>query len=185
MKTQYYVATSLDGFIADSQNSLDWLFQFGKGEGEGDSHSDSYTNFIRKVGAIAMGSTTYEWILTHQVNESTDHPQAWVYEQPTWVFTSRSLPIIEGADIQFVQGDVRPVYQAMMAAAGNKNIWLVGGGDLVGQFHDQGLLNEIVVSIAPITLGGRATLAPTCDRNTPTKTLILKGSWRGFCGAAL
>jgi dihydrofolate reductase len=122
MKTQYYVATSLDGFIADSQNSLDWLFQFGKGEGEGDSHSDSYTNFIRKVGAIAMGSTTYEWILTHQVNESTDHPQAWVYEQPTWVFTSRSLPIIEGADIQFVQEDVRPVYQAMMAAAGNKNI---------------------------------------------------------------
>lgn len=54
MKTEYYTAASLDGFIADSQHSLDWLFQFGEGEG------DSYSDFICEVGAIAMGSTTYE-----------------------------------------------------------------------------------------------------------------------------
>lgn len=168
MKTQYYVAASLDGFIADSQNSLDWLFQFGKGEG------DSYANFIREVGAIAMGSTTYEWILTHQVNENTDHSQSWVYEQPTWVFTSRSLPIIEGADIQFVKGDVRPVHQAMITAAGNKNIWLIGGGDLVGQFYDHCLLNEIIVSIAPVTLGSGAPLLPRVITTPPLKLLSSK-----------
>jgi dihydrofolate reductase len=169
MKTQYYVATSLDGFIADSQNSLDWLFQFG-GDG-GDSHSNSYSDFISEVGAIAMGSTTYEWILTHQINESADHQKSWVYKQPTWVFTSRILPIIERANIQFVKEDVRPVHQAMMVAAGNKNIWLVGGGDLVGQFYDHGLLDEIIVSIAPVTLGSGAPLLPRTIKTPPLKLL--------------
>jgi dihydrofolate reductase len=177
MKIQYYVATSLDGFIADSQNSLDWLFQFGGPGDGGNGHSTSYSNFIREVGAIAMGSTTYEWILTHQIEESADHKQSWVYEQPTWVFTSqilpmiRTLPMIEGANIQFVKGDVRPVHRAMMAAAGNKNIWLVGGGDLVGQFYDHGLLNEIIVSIAPVTLGSGAPLLPRTITTPPLKLL--------------
>jgi dihydrofolate reductase len=154
MKTQYYTATSLDGFIADSQNSLDWLFQFGEAE------DGSYLNFIREVGAIAMGSTTYEWILNHHINEGADRPQAWAYEQPTWVFTSRILPAVKGADVRFVKGDVRSVHQEMMAVAGNRNIWLVGGGDLVGQFHDRGLLDEVIVSIASVTLGSGAPLLP-------------------------
>ncbi|MFN6497917.1 MAG: dihydrofolate reductase family protein, partial [Nostoc sp. DedQUE01] len=80
MKTQYYTATSLDGFIADEENSLSWLLQFGELE------DGSYSGFINQVGAIAMGSTTYEWILNHQINEQAEHQQGWVYEQPTWVF---------------------------------------------------------------------------------------------------
>jgi dihydrofolate reductase len=168
MKTQYYTATSLDGFIADSQNSLDWLFQFGEVQG------DSYANFISEVGAIAMGATTYEWILTHQVNESADRLQAWPYEQPTWIFTSRILPTIDGADIRFVKGDVRPVHQEMIVAAGNKNIWIVGGGDLVGQFYDRGLLNEIIVSIASVTLGSGAPLLPRTITTPPLRLLAAK-----------
>lgn len=82
MKTQYYTATSLDGFIADSHNSLDWLFQFGEVTG------DSYSNLIREVGTIAMGSTTYESILAHHINKDAEHPQAWLDEQPTWVFST-------------------------------------------------------------------------------------------------
>jgi dihydrofolate reductase len=165
MKTQYYTATSLDGFIADAQHSLDWLFQFGEDGGE------SYTNFMGKVGAIAMGSTTYEWILTHDIYKDAAHPKPWPYEQPTWVFSSRKLPVIEGADIHFVQGDVCPVHQAMAEVAGDKNIWLVGGGDLVGQFHDQGLLNEIIVSIASVTLGSGAPLLPRRITTPPLKLL--------------
>lgn len=165
MKTQYYTATSLDGFIADSHNSLDWLFQFGEATG------DSYSNFIREVGAIAMGSTTYEWILAHHINKNADRPQAWLYEQPTWVFSSRILPAIDGADVRFVKGDVRPVHQEMLAAAGNKNIWLVGGGDLVGQFYDCGLLDEIIVSIASVTLGSGAPLLPRTIVTPPLKLL--------------
>ena len=65
-----------------------------------------------------------------------------------------------GVDVQFVRGDVRPVHEAMTAAAGGKNIWLVGGGELVGQFADAGLLDEIIAGVAPVTLGAGAPLLP-------------------------
>ncbi|MGH9457687.1 MAG: dihydrofolate reductase family protein [Thermoanaerobaculia bacterium] len=155
MKTQYYSATSLDGYIADERNSLDWLFQFETGlEGTG------YPEFIRDIGAIAMGSTTYEWVLDHHVYSDPANPKPWMYEQPSWVFTSRSLRTVPGADVRFARGDVRPVHAEMIAAAGGENVWIVGGGDLAGQFHDHGLLDEIIVQIAAVTLGRGAPLLP-------------------------
>jgi dihydrofolate reductase len=154
MKTQYYTASSLDGYIADARNSLDWLLQFGSVE------ETSYPAFIREIGAIAMGSTTYEWMLRHLVEPESGEPQPWPYEQPTWVFTSRALPSVAGADIRFVRGDVRPVHQEMVDAASGRNVWIVGGGELAGQFHDHGLLDELIVQVAPVTLGGGAPLFP-------------------------
>ena len=154
MKTQYYTATSLDGFLADRRNSLDWLMQFG------DEMTSDYPDFIANVGAIAMGSTTYQWMLDNHIREGTDEAQPWPYVQPAWVFTSRTLPVIAGADIRFARGNVGVVHQEMAAAAGDKNIWIVGGGELVGQFHDRGLLDEIIVTIASVTLGGGAPLLP-------------------------
>lgn len=154
MKTQYYTASSLDGYIADAQGSLDWLFQFG------DPEESSYPAFIRDVGAMAMGSTTYEWLLSNHIRPGTENAQPWPYEQPTWVFTNRSLPAIEGADIRFVRGDVGPVHEQMVDAAGGKNVWVVGGGELAGQFHDRGLLDELFVQIAAVTLGAGAPLLP-------------------------
>ena len=155
MKTQYYTATSIDGFIADMDHSLDWLFQFGH---EAEAADKSYSRFIAQVGAIAMGSTTYEWVLAHHDLEA--HPEEWPYEGPCWVFTSRDLPALEGADIRFVRGDVGPVHQEMVEAAAGRNLWVVGGGDLVGQFHDAGLLDELILFLAPVTLGGGAPLLP-------------------------
>jgi dihydrofolate reductase len=163
MKTQYYVASSLDGFIATPDNSLDWLLQLG------DLESTSYPTFIREVGAIAMGSTTYEWILRHQVRLDSPAPQPWAYEQPAWVFTSRSLPMVHGADIRFVRGDVRPVHRQMIAAAGRKNVWIVGGGELAGQFHDHGLLDELIVQVASVTLGSGASLLPRAITTPPLR----------------
>ena len=151
MSTQYYAASSLDGFIADPDHSLDWLFQFGSAE------DTSYPSFIREVGALAMGSRTYEWILAHP---ELSGAQPWPYEQPAWVFTSRSLAAVAGADIRFVSGDVRPVHRDMIASAGSKNVWVVGGGDLAGQFHDHGLLDEVIVQIVPVTLGAGSPLLP-------------------------
>jgi dihydrofolate reductase len=154
MKTQYYTATSLDGFLADRNNSLDWLMQFG------DEGTSDYPDFIKDVGALIMGSTTYQWMLDNHVRPGTDREQAWPYTQPTWVMTSRSLPKVRNADIRFARGDVRPVYGEMVAAASGKNLWIVGGGELVGQFHDHGLLDEIIVTIASVTLGAGAPLLP-------------------------
>lgn len=79
---------------------------------------------------------------------------------PCWVFTHRNLTPISEGDIRFTTDDVADVHTAMVAAAGGRDIWLVGGGDLVGQFADRDLLDEVIVSIAPITLGGGAPLLP-------------------------
>ena len=121
MKTQYYGASTLDGFIADENHSLDWLMQMG------DPVETSYPGFIRDVGALAMGAHTYEWVVRYLSQDDT--PQPWMYEQPTWVFTHRDLPVHPGADVRFVRGDVRPVHAEMAEVAGGKNVWVVGGGD--------------------------------------------------------
>ena len=136
MRTQYYTAASLDGFIATADDSLAWLFPLG------DINDTSYPEFIKGVGALAMGSSTYEWMLRHLIKPDSATPGKWPYEQPTWVFSHRQLPGIPNADLRFVQGDVRPVHAQMLEAAGGKGVWLVGGGELVGQFHDHGLLDE-------------------------------------------
>lgn len=153
-KTQYYAAASLDGFIATTDHSLDWLMQFGSLDGT------SYEGFIRDVGALAMGASTYEWLLRELVKSGTAQAEPWPYTQPAWVFTSRKLPVVEGADVRFVQGDVAPVHQQMRAAANGKNVWIVGGGELAGQFLDRGLLDELIVQVMPVTLGSGLPFLP-------------------------
>lgn len=171
-KVQYYTATSLDGFIADDKHSLDWLFQFQ------DSATDDYADFINDVGACCMGSHTFEWLLNHMQPEA-DSPQPWPYAQPIWVFTTRKLPQpFAGADIRFCSGDVSSVYHEMKAAANGKNVWVMGGGDLVGQFYDVGLLDELIVTIASVTLGSGMPLLPRAIVKPPMKlhTVIQYGS---------
>lgn len=157
MVTQYYTATTLDGFLSDENNSLDWLFEV-----EGDTeHSEDFGAFFSQVGAMAMGATTYQWVLDHE--KLLDEPEKWsTYfgDVPAWVFTHRDLPPIPGAPIRITSSDVAEVHAQMRAAAGGKNIWLMGGGDLVGQFADVGLLDEILLSVAPVTLGSGAPLLP-------------------------
>lgn len=154
MKTQYYTASSLDGFIATEDDSLDWLFPLG------DVNDTSYPSFIKEVGALAMGSSTYEWMLRHVVRPGTDEQAPWPYAQPTWVFSSRTLEAVPGASIRFAQGDVRPVHDQMKQAAAGGNLWIVGGGELVGQFYDAGLLDEVIVQVGSVTLGSGKPLLP-------------------------
>lgn len=158
-KTQYYTATSLDGFIADPDNSLDWLFEADRGSQGGTG--ERFSAFFADVGAMAMGATTYQWVLDHE--RLLDEPAKWpqMYgERSAWVFTHRDLPPIPGADIRFVAGDVQPVHSEMVEAAAGRNVWLAGGGELVGQFADAGLLDEIIAGVTPVTLGGGAPLLP-------------------------
>jgi dihydrofolate reductase len=174
MKTQYFTASSLDGFIADPHDSLDWLFPLGN------IQDTSYPTFFRDVGALAMGSATYEWMLRHIVGPHADHPQPWPYQQPTWVFTSRTLPAVPGADIRFARGDVRPVHQAMVEAASGQNVWIVGGGDLAGQFHENGLLDEIHVQIGSVTLGSGKPLLPRKITSPPLRLVSVRAVGTGF-----
>lgn len=151
-ETIYYTASTLDGFLADERDSLDWLFV----QDQDHDGPMGYTDFIAGIGAIAMGATTYEWIRDHLAQEG----EPWPYSMPTWVFTHRDLAPIEGADVRFVSGDPAPVHDAMRAAAGGRGIWVAGGGDLAAQFAEAGRLDRVLVSIAPVTLGRGRPLFP-------------------------
>lgn len=154
-RTVYYTATSLDGFIADPSHSLSWL------TADLDPQAPlGYEEFIANVGALAMGSSTYEWLLRELFADKPVEEWAWPYEMPGWVFTHRELTVVPGAPIEFASGDVRPVHAQMLEAAGGRNVWVCGGGDLAGQFADAGLLDEVFVQIAPVTLGAGMPLFP-------------------------
>ncbi len=144
--THYFTAASLDGFIATPEHSLDWLLS----QDHDPRGPMGYEIFLEQVGAMAMGASTYRWILDHH---------EWEYTVPAWVFTHRTFPPPTG-DIRFVQNDVVPVHREMLEAAGGRDVWLVGGGGLVGQFADHGLLDDVWVQYAPVTLGAGAPLLP-------------------------
>lgn len=174
MKTQFYTATSLDGFIATEDDSLDWLFQLGC------ANDTDYPAFIAGVGALAMGSATYEWILRHADKVAAETGSPWPYTQPAWIFSSRVLPSIAGVDIHFVKGDVRPTHADMRKAAGSKNIWIVGGGDLAGQFFDAGLLDELIVHVCSVTLGKGKPLFPRRVTGPPLRLVSVRQISSGF-----
>jgi dihydrofolate reductase len=91
------------------------------------------------------------------------HPEKWRDfhgDRPTFVFTTRDLPVPDGADIRFVRGAVTDALPAIRSAAGDGDIWIVGGGDLAGQFLDAGELDAIALSVAPVALDGGAPLLP-------------------------
>jgi dihydrofolate reductase len=107
-----------------------------------------------------MGATTYEWILDHEFGGKDRLEWRWPYAIPGWVFTHWELPVVPDAPIAFASGDVAPVHAEMVDAADARNVWIVGGGDLAGQFADVGLLDDVLVTIAPVTLGAGAPLLP-------------------------
>lgn len=157
MLTQYYTATTLDGYIADPDHSLDWLLDVPSPP----SLDERFERFLSQVGSLVMGASTYEWILDHE--NLLDDPAAWqrVYgARPTFVVTHRELPVVPGVDLRFVQGDARRWHARAVEAAGGGNVWMVGGGDLAGQLADVGLLDELVIGVAPATLGAGAPLLP-------------------------
>ncbi len=148
-------ATTINGWIADEDNSLAWLFAVDGGE-----HPDDGL-FPADAVVLVEGSTTYEWILAEQ--DILTHPEKWREfhgDKPTYVFTTRELPVPDGADIRFVSGAVSEALPRIREAAGDGDIWVVGGGDLAGQFLDAGALDEIALSVAPVALTGGAPVFP-------------------------
>ncbi|MGO2046177.1 Dihydrofolate reductase [Corynebacterium xerosis] len=154
----YYTATTLDGFLADEHDSLDWLLAQPLGSG---SLLD-YDSFSAGVGALVMGSTTYQWILDHPQEQFGD-ADAWPYDKPAFVFTHRDLaPAAETVTI--LAGAPAEHREQIEAAAGDGAVWVMGGGDLAAQFARDGMLDEVMVSIAPVTLGaGRPLLGGRFD----------------------
>ena len=131
-RTTFYTAMTLDGFLADDHDSLDWFFVQDQ-----DEHGPlNYDDFIKDIGA------------------------KWFYDMPVWVVSHREHRGVEGADIRFAQGDVAPLHDELVAAAGGKDVWVCGGGDLAAQFAEAGRLDDLIVYIAPVTLGAGRPLFP-------------------------
>lgn len=152
---RYYTATTLDGFLADDQDSLEWLLS----QPIDEDGPMNYQDFIGDIGALVMGATTYRWVVEHEVQQGNP----WPYEIPCFVFTHRgATPVTE--TVQIVEGGPQSLRSQLVEAAGGKDVWVVGGGDLAAQFAAAGMLDEIIVSIAPVALGsGRPLLGGRLD----------------------
>ena len=149
MKTVYYTASSLDGYIVDDQDSLDWLISrtidpeglFG------------YEAFGTTVGAVVMGAATYEWIAANQ-------PGDWMYDQPSWVLTHRPEIIAAAHPVQVYAGDVVELHPQLVSAAAGRDVWVMGGGEVAAQYAMAGLIDEVIVSYAPCSLGAGSPVLP-------------------------
>jgi dihydrofolate reductase len=157
IKTQYYCAASLDGYIAEADDSLAWLFEYeGSFEGAGAepgpmAEGGAYERFYEGVGALISGATTYEFILDHLAEDGD-----WPYQgKPYWVLSSRDQRVPEGeeVDVRLADAGVGDLHDEIMSAAGGRNLWIVGGGDVASQFADHGLLDELLVTVVPVVLG--------------------------------
>ncbi|OMH37081.1 dihydrofolate reductase family protein [Tersicoccus sp. Bi-70] len=156
----YYTAATLDGFLADDDHDLGWLLRLAPDPARTPPAFD-FATFFAGVGAMVMGGNTYRWVHRHE--DLAAHPERWtdVYgATPCWVFSSQGLAPVDGADIRAGHGPVADALPAIRAAAGERDVWLLGGGELVGQVDDAGALDEIRVSIAPVTLGAGKPLLP-------------------------
>lgn len=154
-RIRFDTATTFNGFIADEHHSLAWLFAV---PGSADAEKELPTP---EATVQAMGSSTYEWLLRE--SDMLAQPEKWAEffgETPVFVFTTRELPVPANADVRFVHGAVAELLPRLREAAGDGDIWVVGGGELVGQFLDAGALDEIALTIAPVALDAGKPLFP-------------------------
>jgi dihydrofolate reductase len=166
---RYYAAATLDGYIAESDDTLDWLLKY-EGhfeEADSDENQAGYDAFYEGIGALVMGSVTYEWVLAHG--------GGWPYPgKPTWVLSSRELDRQggEGVDVRVVDAEVPDLIDEMLAAAGERDLWIVGGGNVASQFANHGLLDRVEVTVVPVVLGEGK---PLFDRRLPGGPMQLLG----------
>ena len=151
----FNTATTLNGFLADDDDSLSWLFVVPGA----DAAEAAFAGFLAGIGALVMGSTTYEWILEHE--NLLEHPEKWFYRDiVSFVLSSRSLPVSREPTSASGGATSPGCGRSSPRQPEPADVWLVGGGDLVGQFADAGHLDEIRVSVAPVTLAAGKPLLP-------------------------
>ena len=161
-----YIAASLDGFIADSSESLDWL----TGPSDFELGEHHYDQFIKRIRTVVMGRTTYEWVVRSGA--------AWPYaEQRAIVVTSHPLPdppapIEMRSDIDALVAELR--------ALGDGDVWMLGGGRLQMAFLERGALDELEIYIASALLGGGYPLFPASGFKATPKLISAKALGAGM-----
>ena len=137
MRVTYYVATSLDGFIAREDGDVSWLDNL-----DIDMTDTGYDDFFASIDGLVMGRNTYNFVFDYG---------SWPYEdKPTWVCTSRELEALEGANLNISGTADDAVREAK--SKGLAHLWLVGGGKLASSFLEKGLLTHLSISEMPVKL---------------------------------
>src|SRR5205807_6025314 len=148
----YYVASSLDGYIATADGGVDWLTRFhvsDEDHGAGKVHAS--------IDALLLGSRTYEFALKLGQWPSPD--------KQSWVFTRRDLRILHPS-ITLTAQSPREVVE-LLASRGLRRAWLMGGGKLAASFHANQLISRYIISVFPVLLGsGIPLFASHSDRKS-------------------
>lgn len=141
MANMVYIATSLDGFIADRNGGLDWLTSVPNPEGSDFGFGD----FMNRVDALVMGRKTFDTVVSFD---------GWPYSKPVFVL-GRSLPLIPeslAGKAEGIIGGPREVVD-MLRAKGYRNLY-IDGGQTIQSFLREDLVDELVITRVPVLLGG-------------------------------
>lgn len=144
-----FIAASLDGYVARSDHSLDWLE---KVEGEGDN---GYASFYETVDTIIMGRITYEQVM---VLTNGEFPYK---NKQCYVFSKTQRKNTEF--VTFINEDISTFITKLKSEPGAA-IWLVGGGELVQSFLQEKLLDEIILTLAPAIIGSGIPLFTNIEK---------------------
>ena len=165
MKTTYYVASSLDGYIAKEDGDVSWLEDL-----DISLEETGYEEFYSTVDAIVMGRKTYDMIRSFG---------SWPYgDKPVWVYTTSNTNAIEGCNLQKGQTPVDVHNEAQQQ--GVSHLWLVGGGQLAASFLEQKLLTHLSISQMPIILGGGIRLFGELKNPIKIKRTSMEPQESGF-----
>jgi len=147
-KLVLYIATSLDGYIATKDDSLEWLF---KTEGEGDN---GYSDFYDTVDTILIGRRTYDWVIE---KENGKFPYR---NKKCYVFSNSTSG--KNENVEFINDDIVDFTNKIKREDGG-NIWIVGGSNLLYFFIKERLVDEFIISIAPTLIGSGIPLFKELD----------------------
>ena len=139
MRIVYYLAASLDGRIAGPDHDLSFLQTLSGGPA-----GYGYDEFIAGIDGLVVGASSWDFMKDYE----------WAYgERPVWLLTHRQeVPAVEGADMYVFAGDVADLMREL-EAAGLERVWVIGGGNVVGQFLAADLLDEVILTLAPTFVG--------------------------------
>ena len=142
-EAQIFLAMSLDGFIAGPGDDLSWLPEPNEGD-EGEPVDHGFDAFMATVGALLMGRRSYEVVKTLG---------GWYYgETPVLVATSRPLGDPIAPTVSAVSGSPRELLAKAREVAGERHVY-VDGGALIRSFLDEGLIDEMTITLIPVILG--------------------------------
>lgn len=130
----------MDGYIATNDESLEWLFR-AESKGKGDN---GFSEFYETIDTVLMGKRTYDWVMKQDIQEFP------YQNKECYVFTRSSFEDTE--HVRFINDDVTAFVQKLKDQEG-KNIWIVGGGELLHSFVQEELVDEFIITVAPTIIG--------------------------------